>query len=167
MRTGENNVEAWASPRVLARGDGIVVGEFGPTCVAVWRKDSTLERFSVQKHALVDFVARNAGRAAFCCVVEPSSGTPNEEGRIAAGRMVETLGKDLRAVAMVIEGTGFRSALVRSVAAGIVMVMGKRSVPVSYVATTEEGATWLKRYVHIDSTAAFVAAIEVFRSSLD
>jgi len=148
-------------------GDGIATGEFGKVCIAVWRKDSTLPRFELQKRALTEFIERSQGKVAFCCVVEPSSGVPNDAVRRASGLLFDSCGARLAAITMVIEGTGFRSALVRSVASGIVMVMGKRTLPISYLSNVVEGADWLKQYVHIDKTADFEAAVQSIRAALE
>ncbi len=156
-----------SSLRILQRGDGIVAAEVGPVCVAVWRKDSTIPRFLLQRQALVDVVKRHPQTAGFFCVVEETSGVPGEEVRQASSRMFASLGENLKAVAMVIEGTGFRSALVRSVAAGIVMVMGKRTTPISYVANVEGGADWIEQHVDIGMKPRFIRAVQEARAVLD
>ena len=152
--------------RGIRRGDGIATGAFEQVCIAVWRKDSTMERFELQRRALVDFVDRSRGKVAFCCVVEPSSGVPNEEVRTASSKLFDSFGDRLGAIAMIIEGAGFRSALVRSVAAGIVMVMGKRTLPISYLSSVTEGADWLNRYALVDTIADFEVAVESVRAAL-
>src|SRR4051794_25278311 len=124
-------------------------------------------RFELQRRALTDFVDRSQGKVAFCCVVEPSSGVPSEDVRNASSRLFDSVGPRLGAIAMVIEGAGFRSALVRSVAAGIVMVMGKRTLPISYLANVREGAEWLQRYALVVTTADFEAAVESVRSAIE
>jgi hypothetical protein len=153
--------------RGIRRGDGVATGEFGQICIAVWRKDSTLARFELQRRALADFVDRSHGKVGFCCVVEANSGVPNEEVRNASSKLFDCCGDRLGAIAMVIEGAGFRSALVRSVTAGIVMVMGKRTLPISYLATVTEGAAWLQRYALVDTTTDLEAAVESVRAAID
>lgn len=126
-----------------------------------------MTRFELQKRALLDLASWSQERVAFCCIVEPSSGIPNEEVRNASSKLFDSLGERLCSLAMVIEGTGFRSALVRSVASGIVMVMGKRALPVSYLATVREGADWLRRGVDLDAIGDFESAVESIRTVLD
>jgi hypothetical protein len=153
--------------RLLKKGDGIVVAEFGDVCLAVWRRDSTLHRFNVQRAGLDAVVERNPDGVVFFCVVEPTSGPPNEDVRKASSRLFDSHGSKLRAIAMVIEGTGFRSALVRSVASGIVMLMGSRTTPISYFATIEAGAQWAEQFVSIGSIKNFKRNVEQIRANLD
>jgi hypothetical protein len=152
--------------RLLKKGNGIVVGEFGPVCIAVWREDSTRARFDIQKAGLAEVVAKNPGAAGFLCVVEPTSGAPNEEVRKASSMMFESHARDLRAIAMVIEGSGFRSAIVRSVASGIVMLMGSRTIPISYFANVENGAKWMVDYVALGDIGTIKGAVEKLRIHL-
>jgi hypothetical protein len=153
--------------RIVQRGDGILLAEHGTTSIALWRKDSTLDRFNVQRLALTDTVRRFPGKAGFFCVVEETSGAPEEDVRRASSKMFETLGADLRGVAMIIEGSGFRSALVRSVASGIVMLMPKRVTPISYFSDIGAGAAWLQQYVDIGSPTVFTQRVRELRGFLD
>jgi hypothetical protein len=155
------------APRIVSKGDGVVLAELGPVCIAFWRKDSTMERFAVQRAALTQLVRRVPGKAGFFCVVEESSGAPEEDVRRASSKMFESLGSDLCAIAMVIEGSGFRSALVRSVASGIVMLMPKRTTPISYFSDIGAGATWLRDHVDIGSPSVFSQRVQELRGSLD
>jgi hypothetical protein len=165
MHPQKNDVAV--KPRLLKKGDGIVVGEVGPICVAVWRKDSTRTRFVVQRAGLDSVIERSPGGACFFCVVEPTSGPPDEDVRKASSKLFESHGRNLRAIAMVIEGTGFRSALVRSVAAGIVMLMGSRNTPISYFATIEAGAKWMQQFMDVGPIPTFKMNVEQIRTFLD
>ena len=156
-----------ARARVLKKGDGIVVGELGDVCIAVWRKDSTRARFNIQRYGLDHVIGNSPSGGVFFCVVEPTSGAPNEEVRKASSRLFESHGSNLRAIAMIIEGTGFRSAVVRSVASGIVMLMGSRVTPISYFATIEAGAIWLQRYANLGPIPMFKMNVEHVRKHLD
>lgn len=151
--------------RVLHEGDGILVAEIGKVCVALWRKDSTMERFRIQKVGLTDFVRQHPG-AGFLCVVESTSGVPGEDVRKASSELFASLGTDLRAIAMVIEGTGFRSAIVRSVASGIVLLMGKRATPISYFSNVDAAAQWLQDQVEGCVVGRLVHGVKEMRADL-
>ena len=161
------NKEAAVRPHLLKKGDGIVVAEVGSVCVAVWRKDSTRTRFVLQRAGLDSVIAKYPGKAGFLCVVEPTSGVPNEDVRKASSKLFESHGRNLCAIAMIIEGSGFRSALVRSVASGIVMLMGSRNTPISYFATVEAGAKWMQQHVDINSIPTFKMQVEQIRALLE
>lgn len=153
--------------RIVQKSDGIVMAELETVSIAVWRQDSVLARFMVQRQALVDLAERFPGKVGFLCVVEPTSGAPGEEVRQATSRMFDELSTKLKAIAMVIEGTGFRSALVRSVASGIVMLSRKRTVPISYFATVPEGVRWMGQHVDIGRQPDLTRAVEDARAQLD
>jgi hypothetical protein len=139
----------------------------GSVCVAVWRKDSTRTRFALQKAGLDAVVQKCPAGVGFFCVVEPTSGPPNEDVRKASSKLFESHGRNIRAIAMIIEGTGFRSALVRSVASGIVMLMGSRTTPISYFATIEAGTKWMQQHLDMGSIATFKNSVEQIRAFLD
>jgi hypothetical protein len=102
------------------------------------------------------------------CVVEENSAPPNEEARKASARMMEEHGDRLRAVAMVIEGSGFRASIVRSVASSIVWLARRRSkTPVSYSATVEAGAKWLADYASLGPLDDFIRDVALTRAILD
>jgi hypothetical protein len=154
--------------RILHTEDGLVVAEIGLLCTAVWRKDSTFARVRKQRSALAEVVASAPGKAGFFCVIEETSAPPNEAARKASTKMVEDHGRNLRAVACVIEGSGFRSSIVRSVASGIVMLARSKSkTPVQYFATVNEGATWIGQLVDIGSVDTFAKEVEVVRAVLN
>jgi hypothetical protein len=156
------------TPPLLHVGDGLVVARIGLVCVAIWRKDSTVERVAKQGEGLARVVGQSPGNAGFLCVVEESSAPPNEEARRLSAKMLEQHGDRLRAVAVVIEGSGFRASIVRSVASGIVWLARRQSkTPVSYVATVGAGAKWLSDYVHIGPQDSFVKDVELTRAVLD
>jgi hypothetical protein len=153
--------------RIVEKTDGLVMAECETVCIAVWRKDSVLARFNVQRSALVDLAGRFPGKTGFLCVVEPTSGPPGDDVRKATSRMFDELGTQLKAIAMIIEGTGFRSALVRSVASGIVMLSRKRDVPISYLATVNEGVRWMAQHMTIRHEEDVAHAVEEARAQLD
>lgn len=151
---------------VLGNSDGILVAEWENICIAIWRKDSTMTRFNVQKAGLVEVCRNHPGKTGFLCVVEPTSGVPGDDVRKASGVLFQSLAADLRGIAMIIEGTGFRSAIVRSVASGIVLLMGKRETPISYFAHVDEGSSWLRQHAPISSIPKFTAAVRAARGHL-
>jgi hypothetical protein len=110
--------------------------------IALWRRKPNRALFEIQKRCLDEVVAKNVGRAAFLCVVEPTSEPPEDEIRKAAAQMVSAHEKDLRCVALVIEGTGFRSAITRTVLSGIVMLI-RTPAPIKFFDTPKSACMWL------------------------
>jgi hypothetical protein len=152
---------------MLHREDGLVAAEIGSICVAMWRENSTLPRVERQRAALNEVVGKYPGEAGFLCVVESSSAAPDDEARKASSRMIEEHGSRLRAVAVVIEGSGFRASIVRSVASGIVLLARSKSkTPVSYFANVAEGVNWLSNVVTLGNQDDFVRSVEELRGYL-
>jgi hypothetical protein len=152
------------TPPILFLGGGLVVSRIGNVCTAVWRSGSTVQWAGKPAAALAQVIRQAPGRAAFLCVVEEGSTAPDEEARKASARMLEAENDKLRAVAVVIEGTGFAASIVRSAVSNIVWLARQRSkVPVCYFETVEAGARWLTEHVHIGPLDAFIHDVELTR----
>lgn len=147
-------------------GDGLAVAEAGPVCVVVWRSAVIVPRFEKQKAGLATVVANHPGKAAFLFVVEPTAAPPDEALRKASTQMVASHGDRLRCVAGVIEGTGFKAAVTRSVLSGMTLLLGKREVPVSYFARVGEASRWVSEHVVVDARE-LATAVEAVRARLD
>jgi hypothetical protein len=148
---------------VLHKSDGIAVGEIGSVCVVVWRDDVTHSRFEIQRRALESVVKRHGVGSAFLCIVEADVKPPPDDLRRASSVMVAQHQEQLRAVAGVIEGTGFKAALTRSVLSGITSLVRNRKAPISYFATVGEASTWLSDHLPIEP-GKFSAAVDALRA---
>lgn len=151
--------------QVLYARDGLVMAQIGNVCVALWRKKSTYERFRIQKQYLDEAVRARPGEVAFLCIVEPGSEPPDEDVRKASSEMVSAHGTKLKCVALVIEGTGFRAAITRSVLSGIVLVI-RSPAPVKYFDTPAAAADWMRDKVDIHPVSSFVRQVESLRNAL-
>jgi hypothetical protein len=146
-------------------GDGIVVGQIGPVCAALWRKQPTAERFEIQRSCLQAAVKKRPRNTVFMCLVEAGTEPPDDNIRKASSSMITDLGEELKAVAIVIEGTGFKAAISRTVLSGIVFLIRSPS-QIKYFESAASGAAWLSQFVAIGSVAGFVEQIEILRGSL-
>lgn len=148
-------------------GDGLVVGEIGRVCVAIWRKQSNRERFERQRAALANLVDRHPGEAAFMCVVEKSSEPPDDEYvRRASASMITDHGAKLAGISVVSEGTGFRVAVARSLMSGMVFLM-RNPAPIRIFESVSTGSNWLALHAFTGPVAQFVARVEALRHHLD
>lgn len=134
-------------------------------CVVIWRDAVVLSRFEKQKQGLAAVVAQNPGKAAFLFVVEPTAAPPDERLRKASMQMIADHQGGLRCVAGVIEGTGFKASVTRSVLAGITLLLGKRDVPITYFSRVSEATRWVAEHVVVDPTQ-LATAVESVRSRL-
>ncbi len=151
--------------QILSAHDGLVMAQVGNVCVALWRKKPTVERFRIQKRYLDDAVRARPGEVAFLCIVEPGTEPPDEDVRKASSEMVSAHGTNLRCMALVIEGTGFRAAITRSVLSGIVLLV-RSPAPVKYFDTPTSAAEWMQDKVNIHSVSAFVRQVESLRNAI-
>lgn len=69
----------------------------------------------------------------------------------------------LRGIVCVIEGSGFKAALTRSVLSAIVLLVGARKSPLLFAASVTEGTEWLGPKLKTDA-AALAGAIASLRS---
>jgi hypothetical protein len=154
-----------ARSTVLHSGHGLVMAERRGVSIAIWRRKPNRQLFEIQKKCLDDVVAKNVGKAAFVCVVEPTSEPPDDDIRKAAAQMVSSHEKDLKCVALVIEGTGFRSAITRTVLSGIVMLI-RTPAPIKFFDTPKSACMWLGSQLP-NARDGLVEEIEVLRALLD
>jgi len=153
------------SVRILHSGDGIAVGEVGPVCVVIWREAVIKSRFDRQAAGLAEVVKRNPEGSCFLCVVEPSAAPPDDKLRAASVEMVASHGERLKCVACVIEGTGFRAAVGRSVLSGMALLFGRRDTPLSFFANTSAATRWMGQYLKINPIE-LVKSVETVRKAL-
>jgi hypothetical protein len=153
------------SIRILHSGDGVAVGEVGPVCIVIWREAVIKSRFDRQAAGLAEVVKRNPEGACFICVVEPTAAPPDDKLRTASVEMVASHGEKLKCVACVIEGTGFRAAVGRSVLSGMALIFGRRETPLSFFANTSAATRWMVQYIKINPLE-IVKSVETVRKAL-
>lgn len=109
--------------------------------MALWSQKPSPQTFEVQRARLVETVA-SAPRTAFLCVVGADTEPPDQAIREASAQMISShLGK-LVAVACVVEGTGFRSAITRTVLSGMLLLL-RSAPPMRVFDDTASAVPWL------------------------
>jgi hypothetical protein len=141
------------------------MAEMRGVCIAIWRRKPNRELFEAEKKCLDEVVAKNKGRAAFLCIVEPTSEPPDDDIRKASSLMVSSHEKDLKCVALVIEGTGFRSAITRTVLSGIVMLI-RTPAPIKFFDIPKSACIWVGTQLPA-ARDGLLEEIEALRSLLD
>lgn len=141
------------------------MASFEQVCVAVWETKPTLRLFDIQKAHLAAAVAREPGRALFMCVVSSRADPPDQEIRDSSSKMIASHGKDLAACACVIEGSGFRAAITRTVLSGITMVI-RSPVPFNFCESVEVGCKWFEAHSDRRRIAGLAEEIARARASL-
>ena len=146
--------------------DGLVVARIGPVCLAIWRKKPIMDLFLVQRFDLAAAVASDPGNIAFLCVVESGAEPPDQAVRDASADMIASFGKDLAACACVIEGTGFRAAITRTVLASMQFV-ARSATPTRFFERVPIAAAWLTDVVAPGSESPLGDQVELARKRLD
>lgn len=154
-----------SSFQVIHCEDGLAIGEVGPVCVVIWREAVTRPRFDRQRAALAEVVRKHSPDAGFMCIVEPDVPPPSDELRKASADMMQSHQNGLRCAAGIIEGSGFKAALTRSVLSGITLLMGNRKSPMSYFATVGEASAWMAKLIPVQP-AAVKQAVDSMREQL-
>lgn len=146
--------------------DGLLVGTIGPVSLAIWRSKPTRELFEIQRRELVAAVARNPGKVAFLCVVEASSDAPEQELRDASAAMITSLGSKLAACACVIEGSGFRAAITRTVLTGMTLIT-RSAAPNRFFEHVSSASTWLNERLGRSRDSGLAENVEFARIHLN
>lgn len=132
------------SVQVLALVDGLATAAVGHCCVLLWRAGVTEARFQLQKEALEHVTDLYPGDASILCVIEPASEPPSQELRGKASRLLNELGPKIRCLSFVVEGTGFRAAMIRGVLSSLELLKRDKSFPTRYFGHAAHGATWIE-----------------------
>ncbi|HVJ21595.1 MAG TPA: hypothetical protein VM686_39595 [Polyangiaceae bacterium] len=135
-------VEPPLASNVTHESDALVLAMLGPVCIAIWRKRPTWQTFELQRKQLASAVAGHPLRAAFLCLVEENTEPPEQALRAASAEMIESHHGQLSAVACVVEGSGFRAAITRTVLSSM-MLLARSMPPVRVFDSAFAATPWL------------------------
>lgn len=145
-------------------GPGLAVGEVGPVCVVLWRDVVDAPRFALQAAGVEEVVSRHPGRAAFVCIVEPTCAPPDDVHRKRSVALIDEQGERLACIAAVIEGSGFKAAIARSILSSMAILRRSR-VPHRVFADVATASTWVATKVEV-AAGELDATVESWRSEL-
>jgi len=128
---------------ITHRSDGLVTASFGLVCTAIWNTKPTRALFEHQRAALATCVLRYPGRALFLCIVSNKSDPPEQELRDASVKMLLDHDRRLAGCACVIEGTGFRAAITRTVLTGMTL-LARTQAPIAFFDQIAPACRWLE-----------------------
>jgi hypothetical protein len=144
---------------------GLFVGSVGPVCLALWQTKPTRELVAIQRAHLARAVGKDPRHVAFVCAVAASAHAPDEAERVASSQMINEHGPNLAAVACVIEGTGFRAAITRTVLSGMVFVVRSPS-PIRLFDSVAAATPWLAEQLGRAHLADLSEQFELARARL-
>ena len=143
-------------------GDGLVMATLGPISIALWKSKPTRLLFEIQRTELAKVVDAHRGTAAFVCVVQEGTPDPDEDVRKASSEMIAGHGASLAGVACVIEGSGFRAAITRTVLTGIVL-LARAPAPTKFFENVQGAATWLGTRIGKERVAGLADSVARLR----
>jgi hypothetical protein len=114
---------------------------------------------------LAAVVAAHPGRACFLCIVSPHADPPDQEVRDASAKMISSHGKQLAGCACVIEGSGFRAAITRTVLTGIMLVVRTPS-PFVFLESVEAACHWFETKIARETLPGLLPQIERARGRM-
>lgn len=125
---------------VLASDGAHAIAVAGRVVAAVWRQQVTTAHVRSVVSASQGVTQRFPGEAVLALLMEAKIPAPGDDVRKAMTEWIRA-GKGLRCTVIVAEGSGFQQSLVRSVIAGLTLVV-RPSAPLKVVSTVGEGAVW-------------------------
>lgn len=150
--------------QVSQRVPGLLLGSYGQVFFAAWSTKPTPELFEVQRAGLAAAVQANPGRTFFLCVVSPNADPPDQAERDASSRMITSHGANLLGTACVVEGSGFRAAITRTVLTGIVLFIRTPS-PVTFFENVDGASKWMQRRAPGTNLGQLAAQLDQVRFS--
>jgi hypothetical protein len=160
--TVEGNGKGTGAFRVTERASGLLLGTYSDVFFAVWSTKPTPELFAKQRDGLEAAARANPGNTLFLCVVSACAPPPEQAERDASSRMISKLGQNLLGTACVIEGSGFRAAITRTVLSGILLFIRTPS-PVTFFDSVSAASTWMQRRGRAPDLAQLARQLETAR----
>lgn len=143
-------------------GDGLVMASLGPISIAIWKSKPTRLLFEIQRNELAKVVDQHRGTAAFVCLIQEDTPDPDDDVRKASADMLAHHGTNLAGVACVIEGSGFRAAITRTVLTGI-MMLTRNAAPIRFFDNIQGAATFLATRIGKDKVAGLAESVARLR----
>lgn len=110
--------------------------------VVFWKRDTTLEGALAVTEAMLRFGRSQADRIGVITVVEETATLPPGNVRDALAEFLKAGSGVIRASCLVHEGTGFRTAAIRTLVTGLTL-LAKQPFPHKVFATVEDAASWI------------------------
>lgn len=152
--------------RALPSEPGVALGALDHLCIVLWRGPVTRPRFQAQHAALAEVAERYRNGIGFLCVIEPTASPPNDELRKASAAMIKEFERSFLAIACVVEGNGFVSAVGRSALSAISLLLGSRRYPLGIHADTPTASSWLNENMTGVDPRMVNDAVEALRASM-
>ena len=131
---------------VEERANEYYVGTGANLLLLIWRAPPSMDGVTAVQRGFERLRDGGIGDIGFVTLValDAAGGNPPTDVRNALTTVVRENDAEIKASILVFEGTGFRSAIVRSIVTAI-QLAGKTSFPTSVVSSVNEGVVWLEK----------------------
>lgn len=136
-------------PQVASQGSDHCVATWHDVLIQIWRTGTSLQAARVVRATARRLAAERPGALATLVVIERGADMPSAEARAELSAMAVDQQARMVAAALVHEGNGFRTATVRAVMTGM-MLVSRSAFPHKIFATVEEGSRWLRAEPRLD-----------------
>lgn len=150
--------------QVKQRVPGLILGSYRNVFFALWSTKPTPELFQLQRAGLAGAVSAAPGNIFFLCLVSPNADPPEQAERDASSQMITSHGSRLLGTACVVEGSGFRAAITRTVLTGIVLFI-RTPAPIAFFETVDAAAFWMQRRVPTTDLSQLAIELDKIRFS--
>lgn len=118
------------------------MGAYASVFILLWRKETTLTAVAMFDSAFSRFAARTEEKLGLITIIEEDASLPSNAARQALAQYLSKQAGRLAASAVIFEGNGFRSAMVRGAVTGIT-ILARQPYPHRIFSSVEEGVSWL------------------------
>ena len=148
--------------RIVTLDKDVSIATHGQAVLCHFRGLTPASAAAILRRALGQLDARRP--AIFFAVIETTSTPPDGEARAAFSKFFEDSAERLACAVVAIRGEGFRAAMVRTIASGILHLMPRFRVafPKHIVASPEEAARLAKESLPALDTTALLHAFTAF-----
>lgn len=161
---GMDQAAAPGELHIKQRVPGLILGSYRNVFFALWSTKPTPELFQLQRAALAAAVSASPGKIFFLCLVSPNAEPPEQAERDASSQMITSHGNRLLGTACVVEGSGFRAAITRTVLTGIVLFI-RTPAPIAFFENVEAAAFWMQRRVPTTDLSQLATQLDKIRFS--
>lgn len=140
------------------------MGTYGRVCVGLWRAQPDRVHLELQRDRLLE-LQRGPVLYAYLCVIEEGADPPQSADRELSVAAISRKKNALAAVACVVGGDGFRSAIARTALSGMTLLL-RDAPPVRVFGSVADAAPWLGQLLDGSRLAGLAAAVHSARAAM-
>lgn len=129
-------------PRLIVQNDSLCLATWDCVVIQVWSGPTTASLVGLTSRACKEMLRTKSGEASTLTVIASNAPVPDGDARAALAAFSRDVASQLAKAAVVAEGGGFRSSLVRGVGVAFTTLNPHR-LPFKFFCSVEEAAAYL------------------------